>query len=248
MKHALPILALSVLLPLCSTSMWGQAATGTVSHAPDPDSGMVGHVEGLYIPLIAGQPFQGKIPVQVTRQLPDGTTVAQKYYTLVARDGTGRTYRESRDIVPADSDREPALMHTVVYDPKTNLVTSCYPERRTCQHVNLVSSTNSPDEPVGPSSDGKSVLTRESLGTKKLDGLDVQGTRETTTYRPGAFGNDKPVVVTKEFWYSPQLQFNLSVTRIDPRNGTQKLEVTDLKLGEPSAEWFAMPDGYRLVQ
>ena len=51
----------------------------------------------------------------------------------------------------------------------------------------------------------------------------------------------------KEIWYSPQLQFNLSVTRMDPRNGTQKLEVADLKLGEPGPEWFAMPDGYRLV-
>ena len=43
------------------------------------------------------------------------------------------------------------------------------------------------------------------------------------------------------------MQFNLSVTRIDPRNGTQKLEVTDLKLGDPGTEWFGIPDGYRLV-
>jgi hypothetical protein len=78
-----------------------------------------------------------------------------------------------------------------------------------------------------------------------MDGLEVVGTRETRTISPGTFGNDKPVVVIKEIWYSPQLQFNLSVTRIDPRNGTQKLEVTDLKLGEPGPEWFAMPDGYR---
>jgi uncharacterized protein YecT (DUF1311 family) len=103
------------------------------------------------------------------------------------------------------------------------------------------------DEPVGPSSDGKSVLTREDLGKKTIDGLEVIGTRESRTFNPGAFGNDKPVVVTKEIWYSPQLQFNLSVTRLDPRNGTQKLEVTDLKLGDPGPEWFSTPDGYRLV-
>ena len=65
---------------------------------------------------------------------------------------------------------------------------------------------------------------------------------------PAPFGNDKPVVVTKEYWYSPLLRFDLSLTRIDPRNGTQKLEVTDLKLGEPGPEWFALPDGYRMVQ
>ncbi len=43
------------------------------------------------------------------------------------------------------------------------------------------------------------------------------------------------------------MQFNLSVTRLDPRNGTQKLEVTDLKLGDPGNEWFVLPDGYRMV-
>jgi uncharacterized protein YecT (DUF1311 family) len=114
--------------------------------------------------------------------------------------------------------------------------------------MTLNTTTPSAEEPVGPSSDGKSVLAREDLGKKTMDGVEVVGTRETRTFNPGAFGNDKPVAVTKEFWYSPVLQFNLSVTRIDPRNGTQKLEVMDLKLGEPGPEWFALPDGYRMVQ
>jgi uncharacterized protein YecT (DUF1311 family) len=91
------------------------------------------------------------------------------------------------------------------------------------------------------------VLARESLGTKSMDGLQVVGTRETRTFNPDAFGNDKPVIVTKEFWYSPRLQFNLSVTRSDPRSASQKLEVTDLKLGDPGSEWFAIPAGYRIV-
>jgi uncharacterized protein YecT (DUF1311 family) len=217
------------------------------THAPDPDSGMSGHVEGLFIPLVAGQPFHAKIPVELTRQLPDGTTVAQKYYTLVARDGTGREYREARDLVAADSDREPPLMSTRVYDPKTSLIVTCNPVRRVCQQISFDPTSHPADDPVGPSSDGQSVLTREPLGTKTIDGLEVLGTRETRTFKPGSFGNDKPVVVTKEFWYSPQLQFNLAVTRIDPRNGTQKFEVTGLKLGEPGAEWFSLPDGYRMI-
>lgn len=218
------------------------------NHAPDPDSGMSGHVDGLFIPLVTGQPFHAKIPVEITRQLPDGTMVAQKYYTLAARDGSGREYREGRDVVAADSDREPPLMRTVVYDPKTSLITTCNPVRRVCQQTTFNPTSHPADEPTGPSSDGKSVLAREDLGKKTMIGLEVVGTRETRTFAPGAFGNDKPVIVTKEIWYSPQLQFNLSVTRIDPRNGTQKLEVTDLKLGEPGPEWFALPDGYRLLQ
>jgi uncharacterized protein YecT (DUF1311 family) len=216
-------------------------------HAPDPDSGMSGHVDGLFIPLVTGAPFHAKIPVQIHRQLPDGTIVDQKYYSLAARDSDGRAYREARDLVPADSDREPPIISTRIYDPKTPLVTTCTPDQRICRQMTFDPTQHPVDEPTGPSSDGKSVLTREDLGKKTIDGLECTGTRETRTFNAGAFGNDKPVVVTKEIWYSPQLQFNLAVTRIDPRNGTQKLEVTDLKLGDPGKEWFAIPDGYRMV-
>ena len=61
---------------------------------------MTGHVEGLFIPLITGQPFHAKIAVQIHHQLPDGTIVDQKYYTLVARDSNGREYREARNRFP----------------------------------------------------------------------------------------------------------------------------------------------------
>jgi len=226
---------------------FGQAGSALVTQAPDPDSGVSDHVEGLFIPLVTGQPFHAKIAVHIHRQLPDGTVVDQKYYTLVARDSAGREHREAHDPISADSDLDPPLIRTVVYDPKTALITNCYPEQRICREFSFDPTQHPLDEPVGPSSDGKSVLTREDLGKKTIDGLEAIGTRETRTFSPGAFGNDKPVAVVKEIWYSPQLQFNLSVTRLDPRNGRQKLEVTDLKLGEPGPEWFATPDGYRLV-
>lgn len=260
MRASLPHVSMLVsTIALCLLSSTYLSAQVAVSSSPgqpsasstqgaEPDSGMGGHVAGIFIPLVAGQPFHARIPVQVTRQLPDGTTVQQKYYTLAARDGAGREYRESRDVVPADSDREPPLVGTIVYDPKTSLRTNCNPVRRVCQQFSFDPNGHPADEPVGPSTDGKSVLAREDLGKKTMQGVEVVGTRETRTFAPGAFGNDKPVIVTKEYWYSPQLQFDLSVTRIDPRNGTQKLEVTDLKLGEPGPEWFALPDGYRIVQ
>ena len=238
--------------PASGPAVAGQLAGGSAIalmnvQPPDPDSGVNGHVESLYIPLVPGQPFHAKIEVKIHHQLPDGTVVDQKYYTLVGRDSTGRTRREMRELIAADSDLDPPLIRTLVYDPKTNTVTNCYPEQRICRQAFFDPSRHPVEEPVGPSSDGASVLTRDDLGKKTIDGLEVAGTRETRTYNPGAFGNDKPVVVTKEMWYSPQLQFDLSITRVDPRNGTQKIDVTDLKLGDPGPDWFTVPDGYRLV-
>src|SRR5580700_1020779 len=76
---------------------FGQAGPALATQAPDPDSGVSDRVEGLFIPLIPGQPFHAKVAVQIHRQLPDGSVVDQKYYTLVAPDGTGRTRREARE-------------------------------------------------------------------------------------------------------------------------------------------------------
>jgi uncharacterized protein YecT (DUF1311 family) len=244
-RKALPVLLLAIGVFSLHNQSAAQSSDAGAAHAPDPDSGIGGRVEGLYIPTIAGQPFRAKVAVSVTRHLPDGTEVAQKYYTLVARDNQGRVHREFRQIMPADSEMEPALLETVVYDPVGSLITTCYPERRTCRNFALAPPPTEPQ--VGPSADGKSVLERESIGAKTLDGLQAQGTRETLTFAPGSFGNDKPVVVTKEYWYSPQLQVNLTVTRMDPRNSTQHLEMQDLKLGDPGADWFRVPDGYRVV-
>src|SRR6202453_5116711 len=106
----------------------GQAGSTLANQAPDPDSGVSDHVEGLFIPLIPGQPFHAKVAVQIHRQLPDGTVVDQKYYTLVARDSTGRTHREAREPIAADSDLDPPLIRSTVYDPKTSLMTNCFPE------------------------------------------------------------------------------------------------------------------------
>src|ERR1700691_883042 len=86
---------------------FGQAGSMPVNQAPDADSGMSDRVEGLFIPLISGQPFHATFAVQIHRHLPDGTVVDQKYYTLVARDSTGRTRREAREPIAADSDLDP---------------------------------------------------------------------------------------------------------------------------------------------
>ena len=101
---------------------------------------------------------------------------------------------------------------------------------------------------MGLSKDGLSYLTREEMGRSTIDSLEVIDSRETRTYNAGAFGNDRPVAVTKRFWYSPQLQVNLAVDRHDPRTEDQKLELTELNLSEPDPAWFAVPEGYRLIR
>jgi hypothetical protein len=88
------------------------------------------------------------------------------------------------------------------------------------------------------------VVTREDLGKSNVSGVDVIGTRETRLIAEGVIGNDRPLTVTKEFWYSQQLGLNMMVKRMDPRVGTQVFTVTEVGLAEPDPKYFELPAGY----
>ncbi len=57
-------------------------------------------------------------------------------------------------------------------------------------------------------------------------------------------GNDKPIVVTSERWYSPDLQIVVKTTRNDPRFGETTYTLTSLQRQEPLATLFAVPADY----
>ncbi len=202
----------------------------------------------MYIPLTKDQPFKAKFNVEIIKPLPDSSLVKQKYYVMVARDSAGYEYRESRDMVPTDSDREPALVSTMVYDPKNSTATTCSPARHSCQRRSFDPSLQPAEQPaLGTTDNGQTTIQRVSLGKKQMDGVEAEGIRETQTVKAGVNGNNRPLVTSRETWYSPQLQLYLSVMVTDPYGATRKVEATDLKLGEPGEEWFAIPEGYRVL-
>ena len=83
-----------------------------------------------------------------------------------------------------------------------------------------------------------------SLDTKTMDGLMVQGTRTTRTIPAGQIGNSAPIVITREEWYSQDLQMVVSSTRTDPRFGTTTNELTKINRGEPAQSLFTVPADY----
>jgi hypothetical protein len=230
---------------LPATKLASQDDSG-ISHAPD--GGIARHVEGISVPAIPGAPFTAKEVVQLTNHLQDGTVIQQKYYAMIVRDSQGRVYRENRGRIPMGADREPPLMYFYVNDPRKGIRTTCTLATRICEVTGWHPNLHLAEEPVGLSRDGMSYLTRENMGHSTIDSLDVIDSRETRTYNARAFGNDRPLAVTKRYWYSPQLQINLAVNRHDPRTEDQNLELTELNLSEPDTAWFAVPEGYRLVR
>ena len=91
------------------------------------------------------------------------------------------------------------------------------------------------------------VKSTESLGSKTIDGLTVQGTKTIRTIPVGQIGNDKPIVITREEWYSPDLQMVISSTRSDPRFGTTTFQLTNINRADPPQSLFMVPQDYTVT-
>jgi hypothetical protein len=57
-------------------------------------------------------------------------------------------------------------------------------------------------------------------------------------------GNTKPIVVSDESWYSPELKITLYSKHSDARSGDIIYRVTNVKRGEPATGLFAVPSDY----
>jgi hypothetical protein len=87
----------------------------------------------------------------------------------------------------------------------------------------------------------------ESLGDQTIDGVHVTGTRITTTIPAGKMGNEKPIVVTSERWYSPELKATILTKHDDPWAGELKTELNNVSATEPDASLFTVPADYKIV-
>jgi hypothetical protein len=94
----------------------------------------------------------------------------------------------------------------------------------------------------GRSPDWKS----EQLGNKAIAGLQTQGTRVTRTIPAGEIGNQNPIEVVTERWYSPDLQLPILTTHSDPMMGTVTSQLNNINRSEPSASLFQVPSDYKL--
>jgi hypothetical protein len=92
------------------------------------------------------------------------------------------------------------------------------------------------------------TVKQEALGQKSMDNVETIGSREVTTYPKGAFGNEKPEPVVKEFWYAPTLGLNLITRRFDPRSGIENFTVDHISRTEPDPNLFLPPAGYQIIK
>src|SRR6266446_2835832 len=92
------------------------------------------------------------------------------------------------------------------------------------------------------------TVKKESLGTQMINGVNAEGTRITHTIPAGQIGNDKPIQIVFERWYSPDLQVVVKSTRSDPRFGTTTYALNNVQRAEPAATLFTVPADYTVKE
>lgn len=89
--------------------------------------------------------------------------------------------------------------------------------------------------------------TEEALSQRQVEGVLASGRRTTTIIPTDRIGNDRPIQIVDEFWYSPQLNVVVLSRFSDPRTGVIEYRLTNISRAEPRAELFTVPSDYTVV-
>ena len=87
----------------------------------------------------------------------------------------------------------------------------------------------------------------EALGTQFMEGVTVEGTRTTMTIPAGQIGNELPINVVSERWFSPDLKVLVMSRQSDPRFGETTYRLTNLTRAEPSPQLFEVPSDFTIL-
>ena len=103
-------------------------------------------------------------------------------------------------------------------------------------------------KPSQPSDDDAPQFTHEKLESQTMEGLLVEGTRDTWVYPTGSQGNDRPITMVNETWSSPELKVTVLATCNDPRQGESTQKLANIDRNEPDPSLFRPPADYTVVE
>ena len=227
------------------------------------DFAFLGGQFGFAGKVVTGAPYTAQRVTQVTQTLSDGTHIQESNTATLARDSQGRTRVEETlqgiGRLRASSARSKTMI--LIHDPVASMSYMLDPTARTV-HQTQISSGNgrfggrgagaspgfvpSPERAAALHRNG--TLNTEDLGTQVVSGVNAQGKRVTHTIAAGEVGNDQPINIVTETWYSPDLQIVVMMKSNDPRFGERTYTLNNISRAEPDPALFNVPSGYTVEQ
>jgi hypothetical protein len=223
--------------------------------------------------VVKGAPYSAEALTETTQTLADGNRIHRTTKSMLYRDSLGRTRREQTlgDIGPLMAAGEP-MQTVVINDPvagttymmnsrekimhklpnkgemtarvEAELKTKAEELHRTGTAMTYSVRINHGGREGERKEEERKNIKTESLGTQMMEGVAADGTRTTLTIPAGQIGNEQPILVVTERWYSPQLQTTVLTRTTDPRMGETVYKLSNVKLEEPAPSLFTPPSDY----
>lgn len=103
------------------------------------------------------------------------------------------------------------------------------------------------EKPPTAGDDGpQKTVNKEILGQQTIEGVACEGKRATLTIQANTIGNDLPITIVSEEWYSPELQVLVMTKHSDPRQGETIYRLTNINRSEPAHDLFEVPSDYTI--
>jgi hypothetical protein len=206
---------------------------------------------------VKNAPFSADVITESSRTLADGNHIRRTVNSKVYRDSEGRTRREQA--VDLNGLAPDANMRQMVFinDPVAGVSYSLNAKERTGTKFVRMGDGRGPrpreTSAGGPEARGMGRryaanrnMKTESLGRQAIEGVPADGRRTTVTIPAGQAGNDLPIQIVVESWYSPDLQTTVLSKHSDPRVGETVTRLTNIGRGEPPHSLFEAPADYKV--
>lgn len=266
-------LAGALVLLVGSTPLLAQGRPGPRGperHGPPPDGGPDG--PGFRFlssemrsggKVVKGAPYSAEAITESTQTLTNGTKLVRRATALVYRDSEGRMRREqsASPVGPfATSGDAPRLIF--ITDPVAGVAWTLWPDSHTARKMALPPEGKNkppherpqppPDRP--PFDDDRrepppfGEARTETLDKQMIEGVQAEGRRVTVTIPVNQIGNDRPLEIISERWYSPELQTTVLSRHSDPRWGETVYKLTKISRSEPDRSLFTVPGDYTIKE
>jgi hypothetical protein len=184
-------------------------------------------------------PYSAEMVTESTQILGDGTKLTRRTTGMVYRDSEGRTRREQSGATAGPFATSGDTQRLIfINDPVAGISSTIIPDSDTTLTKAMPTVNNDePPEMGGSSEDSRA----ESLGKEVIEGFVAEGTRTTILIPAGRIGNDNPLEIVHERWYSPELQTILLSKHSDPRWGETVYKLHNIDRGAPDQSLFNLP-------
>jgi hypothetical protein len=215
--------------------------------------------------VVKNAPYSADIVTETTQTLADGNHIRQSSTAKVYRDTEGRTRREQslnalRSLAPSSNLPQVVFIN----DPVAGFNYALNPQNRTAtksawarpgrggqaqsssQPMARLRQQSANGSPAIAGRWGHGAATPLSLGRQTIEGVPADGTRTTMTIAAGQWGNEQPIQIVTERWYSPDLQMVVLSKRTDPRMGETVTRLANISRVEPPSSLFEPPADYKV--